>query len=95
MTAPVITPTLLQNFVRWGLLPLMWLSMGAIILLETGDSSAAGLVSFGLISAHVGIVRFRNQLSHQVKYRNQPLMVKMARRFKKEKVVGDLTITNW
>ena len=88
LTAPVISPTLLQNFVRWGLLPLIWLSMGAIILLETGDTSAAGLVAFGLVFAHIAVVRFRNQTSHQVRHRNQPLMVKMARRFKKEKVVG-------
>ena len=91
LTAPIISPTLLQNFVRWGLLPLIWLSMGAIILLETGDTSAAGLVAFGLVSAHIAVVRFRKQTSHQVRHRNQPLMVKMARRFKKEKVVGDLS----
>jgi len=91
LTAPIIAPTLLQNFIRWGLLPLVWLSLGAIILLETGDTSAAGLVGFGLVSAHIAAVRFRNQTSHQVRHRNQPLMVRMARRLKKEKVVGDLS----
>ncbi len=89
MVPPHISISLAQLAVRWVLLPLVWLSIGAVILLESGNSQYAGFVSMILLISHGAVVRFKNQAGREVKHRNQPLMVMMANRFKKKQVVGD------
>ena len=89
MVPPHISISLAQLAIRWFLLPLVWLSVGAVILLESGNSQYAGVVSLILILSHGAVVRFKNQAGREVKHRNQPLMVMMANRFRKNQVVGD------
>ena len=89
MVPPHISISFAQLAVRWLLLPLVWLSIGAVILLESGNSQYAGFVSMILLISHGAVVRFKNQAGREVKHRNQPLMVMMANRFKKKQVVGD------
>ena len=89
MVPPHISISFAQLAVRWLLLPLVWLSIGAVILLESGNSQYAGFVSMILLICHGAVVRFKNQAGREVKHRNQPLMVMMANRFKKKQVVGD------
>ena len=45
MVPPHISISFAQLAVRWFLLPLVWLSIGAVILLESGNSQYAGFVS--------------------------------------------------
>ncbi|MEC7687548.1 MAG: hypothetical protein VX514_00750, partial [Candidatus Thermoplasmatota archaeon] len=89
MVPPHISISFAQLAVRWFLLPLVWLSIGAVILLESGNSQYAGFVSLILLLSHGAVVRFKNQAGREVKHRNQPLMVMMANRFRKNQVVGD------
>ena len=89
MVPPHINISFAQLAVRWALLPLVWLSIGAVILLESGNSQYAGFVSLILFLCHGAVVRFKKQAGREVKHRNQPLMVMMANRFRKNQVVGD------
>tara|TARA_B100000902_G_scaffold194797_2_gene186101 strand:+ start:7373 stop:10657 length:3285 start_codon:yes stop_codon:yes gene_type:complete len=89
MVPPHISISLAQLVVRWFILPLVWLSIGAVILLETGNTRYAGFTSFILLLTHGAAVRFKNQAGREVKHRNQPLMVMMSNRFRKNQIVGD------
>lgn len=89
MVPPHISISFVQMAIRWFILPLLWLSVGAVILLETGNREYAAVISVILLISHASVVRFRNQAGREVKHRNQSLMVMMANRFKKNQVVGD------
>ena len=89
MVPPHISISFAQLAIRWFILPLVWLSIGAVILLESGNSQYAGFVSLILLLSHGAVVRFKNQAGREVKHRNQPLMVMMANRFRKNQIVGD------
>ena len=89
MVPPHISISYTQIAIRWFILPLLWLSIGAVILLESGNTEYAAAISLILLISHGSVVRFRSQAGREVKHRNQSLMVMMANRFRKKQIVGD------